>query len=170
MTNEGTERTDSLYFAVDYVTLPTLPEGLGRFHAQYRQAAPCKGWTNNWINNWQPGVDNRKNLDGEGNYVFLEATGKGHFVGVTHAVVQNQNGWFGEGDDMIFIDGDKLPTINGTGTEDYYNGAWDFGRQAFGYHAQWCAVYRRSGAHRRALLPLPLAHRRARSRLRSRFA
>ena len=67
------------------------------------------------------------------NYVFLEATGKGHFVGVTQAVLQNQNGWFGEGDDMIFVDGEALPTINGTGTEDYYNGAWDFGGQAFAY-------------------------------------
>ncbi len=66
----------------------------------------------------------------------MEATGKGHFVGVTHAVEQNQDGWFGEGDDMIFIDGDTLPTINGTGTEDYYNGAWDFGGQPFAYHAQ----------------------------------
>jgi hypothetical protein len=48
-------------------------------------------------------------------------------------VLQNQAGWFGEGDDMIFIDGDTLPTINGTGSEDYYNGAWDFGLQSFGY-------------------------------------
>ena len=44
-------RTDNLYFAVDYVTLPSLPDDLGRFHAQYRQAAPCKGWTDNWTNN-----------------------------------------------------------------------------------------------------------------------
>jgi hypothetical protein len=129
--NEGKVRTDSLYFAVDYVTLDALPADVGRFHAQYRQAAPCKGWTDNWVNNWDPGVGDRKNLSGEGNYVFLEAAGKGHFVGVTHAVEQNQDGWFGEGDDMIFIDGDRQPTINGTGTEDYYNGAWDFGGQAF---------------------------------------
>jgi hypothetical protein len=52
---------------------------------------------------------------------------------VTHAVEQNQDFWFGEGDDMIFIDGDTLPTINGTGTEDYYNGAWDFNGQPFAY-------------------------------------
>ena len=133
LTNEGKVRTDSLYFAVDYVTLATLPEGLGRFHAQYRQAAPCKAWTDDWKNDYEDLVNNKKNLDGVGNYVFLEAEGKGHFVGVTHAVLQNQDGWFGEGDDMIFIDGDKLPTINGTGSEDYYNGAWDFGGQAFDY-------------------------------------
>ena len=120
--NQGKVRTNSLYFAIDYVTLPSLPADVGRFHAQYRQAAPCKGI-----------VSDGKNLDGKDNYVFLEATGQGHFVGVTQSVLQNQNGWFGEGDDMIFIDGDALPTINGTGTEDYYNGAWDFGLQSFGY-------------------------------------
>ncbi len=131
LTNEGTIRTDNLYFAVDYVTLPTLPDNLGRFHAQYRQAAPCKGWTDNWTNEYAPDINGKKNLNGEGNYVFMEATGKGHFLGVTHAVLQNQDQWFGEGDDMIFIDGDAMPTINGTGTEDYYNGAWDFGGKEF---------------------------------------
>jgi hypothetical protein len=131
LTNEGKVRTDSLYFAIDYVTLASLPANLGRFHAQYRQAAPCKGQIDNWNKQYEPIVNDRKNLNGEGNYVFFEATGKGHFVGVTHAVEQNQDGWFGEGDDMIFIDGDAAPTINGTGSEDYYNGAWDFGLQAF---------------------------------------
>jgi hypothetical protein len=133
VTNEGKVRTDSLYFAIDYVMLRSLPADLCRFHAQYRQAAPCRGWTNDWSNNGSPGINERKNLDGKDNYVFLEAKGRGHFVGVTQAVLQNQAGWFGEGDDMIFIDGDTLPTINGTGSEDYYNGAWDFGLQSFGY-------------------------------------
>jgi len=120
LTNEGKVQTRSLYFAADYVALPSLPAGLGRFHAQFRQASPCKGV-----------VSDGKNLSGRDNYVFLEAEGEGHFVGVTQAVVQNQEGWFGEGDDMIFVDGAALPTINGTGTEDYYNGAWDFGGQPF---------------------------------------
>ena len=83
------------------------------------------------MSNGDPAANGGKNLDGKDNYVFVEATGRGHFLGVTHAVLQNQEGWFGEGDDMIFIDGDPMPTINGTGTEDYYNGAWDFGGQAF---------------------------------------
>jgi hypothetical protein len=131
VTNEGTIRTDNLYFAVDYVTVPQVPGDLGRFHAQYRQAAPCKAWTDQWTNEYAPAINDKKNLTGEGNYVFLEATGRGHFVGVTHAVLQNQDQWFGEGDDMIFIDGDTMPTINGTGTEDYYNGAWDFGGKEF---------------------------------------
>jgi hypothetical protein len=123
--NQGPAPVRSLYYAIDYVALPALPEGLGRFHAQYRQAAPCKGT-----------VSDGKNLSGKDNYVFLEAAGKGHFVGVTQAVLQNENGWFGEGDDMVFVDGDALPTINGTGTEDYYNGAWDFGGQTFANQRQ----------------------------------
>ena len=53
LTNEGKVRTDNLYFAVDYVTLPQLPGDLGRFHAQYRQAAPCKGWTDDWTNEYE---------------------------------------------------------------------------------------------------------------------
>jgi hypothetical protein len=133
VTNEGKVRTDALYFAIDYVTLAALPADVGRFHAQYHQEAPCKGWSDDWVHNGDDPVGDKKNLNGAGNYVFLEAAGRGHFVGVTHAVVQNQEGWFGEGDDMIFIDGDALPTINGTGTEDYYNGAWDFGGQSFSY-------------------------------------
>jgi hypothetical protein len=133
VTNEGKKKTDALYFAADYVTLDSLPGDVARFHAQYRQAAPARGWTDNWGNEYGDDVNGKKNLNGEGNYVYLEATGRGHFVGVTHAVEQNQEFWFGEGDDMIFIDGDAMPTINGTGTEDYFNGAWDFNGQPFAY-------------------------------------
>lgn len=134
VTNEGRIKTDALYFAADYVELPAgLPPETARFHAQYRQAAPCKGEVNTWEDDYVDAVNNRKNLDGKGNYIFLEAQGRGHFVGVTQGVLQNQTGWFGEGDDMIFIDGDPLPTINGTGTEDYFNGAWNFGAQPFAF-------------------------------------
>jgi hypothetical protein len=48
-------------------------------------------------------------------------------------VLENADGWWGEGDDMFFIDGEKLPSINGTGTEDYFLGAWDFGGKPFYY-------------------------------------
>ena len=145
--NQGPVKVDSLYFAVDYVILPALPSDVGRFHAQYRQAAPAKGWTDNWKHNWDDPVGDKKNLDGAGNYVFMEATGRGHFVGVTHSIEQNQEGWFGEGDDMIFIDGDALPTINGTGTEDYYNGAWDFGGKPFAYEHNGAPVISDPGEH-----------------------
>ena len=48
-------------------------------------------------------------------------------MGVTLGVLQNRDGWMGEGDDMIFIDDEAAPAITGTGSEDYFNGAWDFG-------------------------------------------
>ena len=121
LTNEGKVRTNNLYFAIDYTSVAALPPNVGRFHAQYRQSAPCK----------KSADTSGKNLNGADNYVFLEATGRGHFVGVTQGVLQNADGWFGEGDDMIFIDGEPQPVINGTGTEDYYNGAWDFYGNAF---------------------------------------
>ena len=110
-----------------------LPADTLYFHAQYRQATPNHGWTNQWQSNGDPYVNGKPNLIGESNYVWLEAAGRGHFVGVTMSVLQNQDGWWGEGDDMFFIDGDKLPTIEGTGSEDYFLGAWDFGGKPFSY-------------------------------------
>ena len=91
------------------------------------------GLTNDWHSNGDPLVNGKKNLNGEGNYVWLEATGRGHFVGVTMSVLENQDGWWGEGDDMFFVDGESTPSINGTGSEDYFLGAWDFGGHAFSY-------------------------------------
>ena len=117
VTNEGTVRTSSFYYNIDFALMSALSADLAYFHAQYRQAAPCPKVT--------PG--STKNLSGADNYVFMEARGKGHLVGVMQAVLLNQEGWMGEGDDMIFIDQDDKPTITGTGTEDYYNGAWNFG-------------------------------------------
>jgi hypothetical protein len=134
ITNEGKEDIDSFYFNIDYQALnKDLPADTMYFHAQYRQATPAKGWTNQWEANDAAAVTAKKNLDGENNYVWLEATGQGHYVGVTMSILQNQDGWWGEGDDMFFVDGEKRPSINGTGSEDYFLGAWDFGEQGFSY-------------------------------------
>ncbi|MGC1373281.1 MAG: glycoside hydrolase family 172 protein [Candidatus Sulfotelmatobacter sp.] len=134
VTNEGGEGVDAFYFNIDYQALHhDLPADTMYFHAQYRQATPAKGWTNQWDSNDTPAINAKKNLNGENNYVWLEATGHGHFVGVTMSVLQNQDGWWGEGDDMFFVDGEKLPSINGTGSEDYFLGAWDFGGHPFSY-------------------------------------
>ena len=127
VSNEGRLPADSFYFNIDFVRYSSLPPDLGYFHAQYRQATPCRGWTNEWTNQYSREINDKKNLNGEANYVFLEAEGRGHFVGVTQGVVQNQEGWWGEGDEMIFFDHASSPAITGTGTEDYYNGAYDFG-------------------------------------------
>lgn len=134
VTNEGTRPVDDFYFNIDYrVYKRVLPSDTLYFHAQYRQATPAKGWTNQWESNGDPRVDGKKNLDGADNYIWMEATGRGHFVGVTMSVLQNQDLWWGEGDDMFFVDGEKLPSINGTGSEDYFLGAWDFGGHPFSY-------------------------------------
>ena len=42
-------------------------------------------------------------------------------------MLQNANGWWGEGDDMIFVDDESKPAIIGTGSEDYFLGSWNFG-------------------------------------------
>jgi len=134
VTNEGQAKVDASYSNVDYRALAkTLPAGTLYFHAQYRQAAPNKGLPGEWKDNGDPRVNDLKNLSGNGNYVWLEAAGRGHFVGVTMSVLQNQDYWWGEGDDMFFVDGEKLPSINGTGSEDYFLGAYDFGGKPFSY-------------------------------------
>jgi hypothetical protein len=134
VTNEGAQQVGACYFNIDYRAYANpLPADTLYFHAQYRQAAPNHGWTNQWKSNGEPYVNGKPNLTGEGNYVWLEATGRGHYVGETMSVLQNQDGWWGEGDDMFFIDGDKLPSVQGTGSEDYFLGAWDFGDKPFSY-------------------------------------
>ena len=133
VSNMGQQKVDAFYFNIDLQahSKPLPPDTL-YFHAQYRQAAPNKGVTNDWTDNGDPRADQRKNLNGEGNYVWMEATGRGQFVGVTMSVVQNQDYWWGEGDDMFFVDGATSPTITGTGSEDYFSGAYDF-QKPFSY-------------------------------------
>jgi hypothetical protein len=119
-TNEGTQPVGAFYSNIDYKLVPSLPADIVYFHAQYRQTAP------NAATKFAPG-EKELNPDGKTNYVFAETRGKGHLMGVTMGVLQNAENWFGEGDDMIFIDDESKPAIVGTGTEDYINGAWDFG-------------------------------------------
>ena len=130
VTHEGTQPVGAFYYNFDLRKLKSLPPGTAYFHAQYRQASPNKGGSEPW--NTNADANKLKNQNGEGNYVMLEATGRGHFVGVTHSVLQNQDFWWGEGDEMVFIDGATTPQIIGTGSEDYYTGSWDF-QKPFSY-------------------------------------
>ena len=132
--NQGKMKLDALYYNIDYQAYgKPLPTDTLYFHAQYRQASPNQGLKGDWKDNGDPLQNDKKNLTGEGNYVWMEATGRGQFVGVTMSVLQNQDYWWGEGDDMFFVDGEKRPSINGTGTEDYFLGAYDFGGRPFSY-------------------------------------
>ena len=134
VSNEGSKKVDALYYNIDYRSCAKpLPVDTLYFHSQYRQATPNRGWTSEWRDNGDPKVDKKANLNGEDNYVWMEATGRGQFAGVTMSVFQNQDYWWGEGDDMFFVDGEKTPSINGTGSEDYFLGAWDFGTHSFSY-------------------------------------
>ncbi len=127
VTNEGGKAIDAFYYNIDWEKHKSLPENTAYFHAQYRQAVPTKGWTNDWQYNGDPKINDKQNKTGKDNYVILEAKGRGQFVGVTHSIIQNQGDWWGEGDAMIFIDGADQPQIQGTGAEDYYLGAWCYG-------------------------------------------
>ena len=118
VTNEGKQDVGAFYSNIDYQLAPSLPADAMYFHAQYRQSAP-----NVAIATTGP----KLNLDGKNNYVYMEARGRGHLMGVTLGVLQNADGWMGEGDDMIFVDDESKPVINGTGSEDYFLGSWDFG-------------------------------------------
>lgn len=134
VTNMGQQKVDAFYFNIDFQLLPQpLPPDTMYFHAQYRQASPNRGVISDWKDNGDPRVNGLKNLNGQDNYVWLEAAGRGHFVGVTMSVLQNQDFWWGEGDDMFFVDGTSQPTISGTGSEDYFLGAYDFGGRPFSF-------------------------------------
>jgi hypothetical protein len=66
------------------------------------------------------------------NYSILEAEGTGHFVGVNMSMQSYRgNLWFLEGDEMVYVDGEKFPSMYGTGTEDYFTSGWYFNRGEF---------------------------------------
>lgn len=117
-TNEGRAQVGAFYSNIDYQVVPVLPSDVHYFHAQYRQSAPCTPTT---------GEDSKTNPTGKSNYVYAETRGRGHLMGVTLGVLQNADGWWGEGDDMIYVDDETKPVIIGTGSEDYFLGSWDFG-------------------------------------------
>lgn len=132
--NESAQPIGSIYFYVDYDSFRSASEvsGLGRFHAQWRRENPCDGksW-DDYSLKYDQGWDGRggKNRTGDGNYTILDAVGRGHYVGCHLDIFNRRNttehNWYGEGDDMIFVDGEKWPpAIHGTGTEDYFGMAW----------------------------------------------
>ena len=127
VTNEGEQAVNAFYYNIDWEKHKSLPAETMYFHAQYRQQTPTDGWTNEWPNNYVPKINDHKNVDGIGNYVMMEATGAGNYIGATHSIIQNQGDWWGEGDEMMYIDGAKDAQIKGTGAEDYYLGAWCYG-------------------------------------------
>jgi len=101
--NQGKE-TACVYFQCDWLKLDSLPEDTYYFHARYRQEYPAKPFS------W---------------YTVFEGRGEGHYVGTVFSAQNNIASWFGEADDRFYIDGEEVPSIVGTGTEDYFNDAWN---------------------------------------------
>ena len=112
--NVGAEDA-TLYYQIDY-TLAAVPDDLAYFHAQWRRSNPL------------PYQEVHTILDG--------VAGSGHYVGTYLAWGVNNAGWWGEGEIKFYLDGDRdFPTICGTGTEDYFGGAWNFDVPGQGYTA-----------------------------------
>ncbi len=134
----------SLYFYIDYEAyeLPTPLDGQGYLHVQWRRENPTQGWgeehdqllaqdpkRKEWFKKvWYGGDPRSLNTTGQDNYVIVDATGNGIYCGAhldVDVFARQKNDWFGEGDDMVFIDGERWPpSIHGTGTEDWYNCAF----------------------------------------------
>jgi hypothetical protein len=133
ITNEGTKVVDPFFYNITYQAREAGPPSDLRFHAHWRRENPTRG-----------GIP----------YTILEAEGSGHYVGC-HLNMQNREWWlrppvraisfprgFGlgmlEGWEGIYRDGETEPSVRGTGTEDYFGGAWYFllkqGRFSAPYH------------------------------------
>lgn len=110
-TNESQTTVGAYYYYVDYKKYDKAPEKMAYFHAQYHQATP--------------------NEDGKPYLIMETDGGRGHFAGVSLSIHTQTSGWWGEGDDIITIDGEEKPSLWGTGSEDYFCGAWCYGETFF---------------------------------------
>ena len=131
--NEGRERHGQ-YFYIDYETYEeSLPDDELYFHAQFRRENPFGGWGPEIrVNTPQADIVNKERTAWENNYVILHTKGRGHYIGCNLSVTNFQGTWWGEGDDMIWVDGYKWPPdLHGTGSEDYLNQAWGMQPNAF---------------------------------------
>lgn len=108
VSNESDKRCGAFYYYIDWQKHQALPEDTACFHAMYRQEYPC--------------------VMGQ-NYLLADIEGRGHYVGTIQSVYHVSPGWYGEGDDFFFIDGEQEPRLRGTGTEDYFCDGWGFRQQ-----------------------------------------
>jgi hypothetical protein len=124
VTNESDRPCDAFFYYIDWQKHPSLPNDVAYFHAMYRQEFPC--------------VMGR-------NYLLADIEGRGHYVGTVQSVVNISDGWYGEGDDFFFIDGEKEPSLRGTGTEDYFCDGWGFYAQEGPYYGCPMSAWGKTG-------------------------
>ena len=104
--NRDPDNAGLIYYQINYALAP-VPERAAYFHAQFRRTNP---------------------LPYKHVYTIVDGiAGQGHYVGTYMAWGVNNSGWWGEGEIKFYLDGDdEFPTICGTGTEDYFCGAYNF--------------------------------------------
>ena len=105
LVNEGKSAYEA-QFTITHAPLGRKFDGLGYFHAK-------------WHRDLGPNSEDRK-ID----WTVLQTKGKGRFVGMMLHVWNKYGGWWGEGDEKFFVDGEKFPSTLGTGSEDYFGYAW----------------------------------------------
>lgn len=109
--NDQSEELPLFFYTINYTLEPVSDECL-YFHAQFRRTNPVP---------YKDVYTIVQNIKGHGQY-----------VGTFMSWQQNSGGWWGEGEIKMYLDGDKeWPTICGTGTEDYFGGAWCFDETNF---------------------------------------
>jgi hypothetical protein len=125
LTNES-DHPQSQYFYVDYETLEDFPPETGYFQAEFRRANPFQCW--GLLLGVNTPETNQPNLDRQAwdtNYIILEIKRRGHYIGCNLSVTNYTRTWWGEGDDMIWVDGYEWPPdLHGTGSEDDFNQAY----------------------------------------------
>ena len=134
-------KVESFYYYVDYQAHPAPLGDVPYLHAHWRRELPTDGWTgrgstaftHEYWERWN-GPDG-VNLSDQGNYRILHARGRGHYIGCNVSIRNLSKHWWGEGDDMIFVDDEPWPpSLHGTGTEDYFCHAWGMQDVAQLYH------------------------------------
>jgi hypothetical protein len=96
------ERMARIVAEVEWAPAPALPDDMAYFYARWRSEPDTKVF----------------------DYPLLETAGMGHFVGVSLPIDHPLPGWWGEGDEKVWVDDDDWPRFVGTGSEDYFGDAW----------------------------------------------
>jgi len=119
LTNEGPDPVAAVWYHIEYERMDALPAGLGRFHAAWNRENPTRA-VGAPVNTTLHGAINDT---GKENYVVLDAAGHGSLAGIFLNIENTTSNWYGEGDDMIFIDGETWPpSYHGTGSEEIFGG------------------------------------------------
>ena len=114
----------ALWYHIDYELLKEpFSDDIGYFHACWNRENLTKISDKIDNTNKNKQLWSGKNLDGKDNYIILNTEGDGQLVGLFLCIDNIAGGWYGEGDDIIFIDNDTWPpSFHGTGTEEIFGG------------------------------------------------